>query len=163
MDSLNQDVIPASPGVYLLHLELFHQRVITIGKLGEFQFSPGDYLYVGSARGPGGLRSRLGRHLKGNGKGHWHIDWLRAASLPGGYLFFETDRAMECTWSQAILRLPGASVPVLGFGASDCNERGEPCPAHLVFFRSGLDVNLISRTLPGKNGSNASYRIFFPD
>jgi Uri superfamily endonuclease len=163
MNSINHSAIPASPGVYILHLVLMRQRAIKVGKFGEVQYLPGDYLYVGSARGPGGLRSRLGRHLEGNGQRHWHIDWLRAATTPGGYIFLETDKPLECTWSQAILRLPGASIPMNGFGASDCQGRGESCAAHLVFFSSGFDVNSISSTLPGENGSIALFRNYFPD
>ena len=40
---------------------------ISIGRLGQQHFPIGDYFYVGSARGAGGLRARVGRHLRGDG------------------------------------------------------------------------------------------------
>jgi hypothetical protein len=77
--------IPADPGAYLLHLRLHQPRILRVGRLGEFSFAAGEYLYTGSACGPGGLRARLGRHLRGGGKPHWHIDSLRAAAEVTGY------------------------------------------------------------------------------
>jgi len=35
----------------------------------------------------------------------------------------------ECARNRRILSLPGAEVPVAGFGSSDCR-----CAAHLVYF-----------------------------
>lgn len=158
MNSFVQDDLPTSSGVYILHLNLMHQRVICIGKLGDAQFFPGDYLYVGSARGAGGLRSRVGRHLEGREKRHWHIDWLRPAVVVGGYYYLETNKKLECDWSQVILNLPGCSLPIQGFGASDCRDKKRSCAAHLMFFSEGLNVNLIRRSLPGGNGSKVVYR-----
>ncbi|HYA22015.1 MAG TPA: DUF123 domain-containing protein [Thermoproteota archaeon] len=43
-------------------------------------FHPGLYLYVGSARGPGGLRARVARHLRRDKVRKWHIDYLTASS-----------------------------------------------------------------------------------
>ncbi len=58
-----------------------------VGKLGEFFFPQGVYLYSGSARGLGGLSSRLQRHLLGSSKKHWHIDYLRHVAVPLGYVY----------------------------------------------------------------------------
>ncbi len=56
---------------------------ITVGKFGELVFPAGDYMYLGSAMGPGGLFARLSHHLRVASKPHWHIDWLRQyAALP---------------------------------------------------------------------------------
>ena len=89
----------------------------------------GDYVYVGSACGPGGLRARLGRHLSGAGRPHWHIDALRGhARIVGAYYCVSALR-LECRWVQALLALPGVTAPAPGFGASDCRSG---CLAHLV-------------------------------
>ena len=82
----------------------------------------GAYLYVGSAHGPGGLRARLGRHLAGAGRPHWHIDYLRATARPLGVLVRCDSRRQECAWSRWLLH-QGAAV-VAGFGANDCRCQG---------------------------------------
>jgi Uri superfamily endonuclease len=121
--------IPALPGSYALHLWLEHASSLHIGRLGEVCFSPGSYLYLGSAWGPGGLQARLGRHLRGDGQPHWHVDFLRAVSSVVGYGYAARgDPRQECRWCQALGAQPGISY-ITGFGASDCKT----CPAHLVF------------------------------
>lgn len=162
MKSFVQADLPTSPGVYILHLKLLYQRLICIGKLGDAQFLPGDYLYVGSARGCGGLRSRVGRHLEGSEKRHWHIDWLRPVVVVKGYYYLETNKELECDWNQVILNLPGCSVPIQGFGASDCRGKKRSCAAHLIFFSEGLNVNQIRRILPGGNGTKVVYEKIKP-
>ena len=56
--------LPASPGAYAIVLNLPYQVSLRVGRLGEAVFPAGSYIYCGSALGPGGLRSRLGRHLR---------------------------------------------------------------------------------------------------
>jgi Uri superfamily endonuclease len=110
---------------------------LTIGRLGVVAFPTGDYLYLGSACGPGGLRARLGRHLSASRRPRWHIDGLLAVARPAGlyYLahppFDEQTIKPECSWSQAMTSLPGACIPASGFGSSDCRSG---CRAHLVAF-----------------------------
>jgi Uri superfamily endonuclease len=91
----------------------------------------GPYLYVGSARGAGGLRARVGRHLLGGGARHWHIDYLRADAEVLGAFYTVTDRMLECEWSQTLAQLPRAFIPVPHFGSSDCKSG---CTAHLIAF-----------------------------
>lgn len=123
--------LPADPGTYLLQLHLSRPRVLTIGRMGRVRFPAGDYAYVGSAFGPGGLRARLGRHLRSVGRPRWHIDALRAVANLRGYCFVATDRSLECDWSQALAALPGARITAPGFGSSDCRSG---CRAHLIAF-----------------------------
>ena len=127
--------IPAESGSYALWLNLSFPQRLQVGRLGTGLFPPGVYVYFGSARGPGGLRARLGRHLSGEGKPHWHIDVLRAVAEVKGYCYVteeivsSTSTPLECQWSQALGALSGTSVPLRGFGASDCRAG---CPAHLI-------------------------------
>lgn len=129
--------LPAAPGAYALHLRLARPLELAVGRLGMKSFPAGEYLYLGSACGPGGLRSRLGRHLQGEGKRRWHIDYLRLAAEVGGCIYVEADvltgalRPPECMWSQALAGLPEAAIPAPGFGAGDCRCG---CRAHLVAF-----------------------------
>jgi Uri superfamily endonuclease len=131
--------IPREAGAYLLWLHLGQAQALAVGRLGSFSFPAGDYVYLGSAQGPGGLRGRLGRHLRGGGQRHWHIDYLRSAAELIGYgysLSAAQPAALECGWSQKLAALPEAGVPVPGFGASDCRSG---CEAHLVHFSEGFD------------------------
>jgi Uri superfamily endonuclease len=135
------ETLPSAPGSYALHLRLPASQTLQVGRCGLVAFPAGEYIYLGSALGPGGLRGRLGRHLRGDGRPRWHIDALRAAAemlgawwacagatqtLPGWPL--------ECRWSQTLSGLPGAFIPAPGFGAGDCRSG---CRAHLVGFPCG--------------------------
>jgi Uri superfamily endonuclease len=111
-------VIPAESGTYYLHLMLSVPLKIQVGRFGIFQFEAGNYFYCGSALGPGGVKARLSRHLVGNGKLHWHIDWLRKVSFVVGAGYRLGTPGLECEWSHELARLPGAVIPVPGFGAS---------------------------------------------
>lgn len=131
---------PALPGTYALSLWLNEAVELPIGKLGVCRFLAGRYIYLGSARGPGGLRARLKHHLAPLRRPHWHVDWLRAKALPtGGWYVVQQEclaeePALECRWSRSLLELSGASVPLRGFGASDCLNH---CPAHLILLPAG--------------------------
>ena len=151
------DELPVQPGVYSLFLRVISPRMLEVGRFGHFEIPAGLFAYQGSAQGPGGLNARLGRHLRGNEKPHWHIDYLRAGSFVAGYVYF-VYKAMdyqypklECTWNQVLTELSGASVPVPGFGASDCKAG---CLAHLVHISKNpaLD-NRLSRMLHEKLAS----------
>ena len=108
-----------------------------IGRLGSFCLPAGHYFYVGSARGAGGLQARVGRHLRGDGAQHWHIDYVRDVAVVREVFYTVTDRTLECKWSQALAQLPYACIPVPYFGASDCRSG---CRAHLIAFprRTGI-------------------------
>ncbi|MEW5867784.1 MAG: GIY-YIG nuclease family protein [Chloroflexota bacterium] len=134
---MNSANLPAISGSYALQLGLTTACRLQVGRLGEFDLPAGEYIYLGSARGPGGLSARLSRHLAGNQERlHWHIDYLRKIAIPGAicYLAGEPTRPpLECAWSQGLAELPGASIPAAGFGASDCRSG---CIAHLIHFTS---------------------------
>ena len=120
---------PAEGGSYILWMGLSVPSRLTIGKLGTFDFAPGWYGYVGSALGSGGLRGRLRHHLSPLRRPHWHIDYLRTAA-PVRELWWRSDPTrLEHRWADALNSLPGATIPIIGFGASDCR-----CVAHLVAF-----------------------------
>ncbi|MBI5567827.1 MAG: GIY-YIG nuclease family protein [Chloroflexi bacterium] len=123
------DQLPCESGSYVLILEIKRSQVLTIGRLGQVPLPVGVYAYAGSAFGSGGLRSRLGRHLRGDGTLHWHIDYLRAKAHVLSCFYTVSDTRLECAWSQALAALPGATIPVPGFGASDCRSG---CAAHLI-------------------------------
>ena len=51
---------------------------LRIGALGVKVFPRGNYLYIGSAFGPGGIKARLRHHLFSTAAPRWHIDYLKA-------------------------------------------------------------------------------------
>jgi Uri superfamily endonuclease len=136
--------VPAAHGAYVLHLFISHSQVLLIGCLGQHHVSTGHYFYVGSACGAGGLRARVGRHLRGDGKPHWHIDYVRGVAEVQHVFYTVTDRALECEWSQALAQLSDAFIPLPHFGASDCRSG---CAAHLIGFPRRVDINCVPRAL----------------
>ena len=104
---------PATSGAYVLVLRLDAPHDVRIGKILA-TLASGDYLYCGSARGPGGLRARLARHMRPQKRVHWHIDQLTTeASLLGAFVAEQGD---ECALNAALADLP---IPIAGFGSSD--------------------------------------------
>ncbi len=133
--------LPAAPGAYALALRLPRARRIVVGALGPVAFPRGCYLYLGSARGPGGIRARLGRHLRGGERRRWHVDHLAAAAeVAGG---FAVPGGRECALVRRLLAVPGVSVPAPGFGSSDCPR----CPAHLLRLPDGLCFSGVASVL----------------
>lgn len=100
-----------------------------MGSLGTLDLRPGYYAYVGSGFGPGGVEARLRRHLEGGGAEHWHVDYLRRRTEPAEAWSTRDPERREHEWAAALAGLPGADVPLSGFGSSDCS-----CTAHLFHF-----------------------------
>ncbi len=136
--------LPSACGTYALALHLAHAKNLRIGKLGTFHFPRGDYVYVGSAFGPGGLRARIARHTRKNKRAHWHIDYLREHARLRGIIFTDASRAMECEWSHALSACADANIPVAKFGAMDCRNK---CAAHLIAFPRGITSNQLCEIL----------------
>jgi Uri superfamily endonuclease len=114
--------LSVNAGAYLLHFRLRRPALVTAGRLGRYRFEPGRYVYVGSARRH--LAQRVARHRRlattKEGARHWHIDGVllhRYFVLERSEIFPDAD---ECRLSAELGRLPGVTVPVPGFGATDC-------------------------------------------
>ena len=119
------DAIPAKPGCYVFCLEAVTPGgIVRVGRCGELRLIPGEYLYVGSAHGPGGLRARIRHHLQQITRPHWHLDYLRPSCRLLRVGFAHVAREAECRWAGRLQSL--AQMPLKGFGASDCR-----CSAHL--------------------------------
>jgi Uri superfamily endonuclease len=119
-----------APGTYALLLHIDLSRKVVIGALGWVKLPAGWYLYLGSARGPGGLAARLARHKRQRAKRfHWHIDYVRAVATLVEIWSGEGTARRECQWAAAAAALPGASVVASGLGASDCG-----CRTHLFHY-----------------------------
>ena len=111
---------------YILLIEIEEELLLTIGKLGTFQFKPGFYLYVGSARK--NLQARINRHLRYDKKLHWHIDYLLTEGEVTEVILIEENE--ECRIANTLRGISEVSFPVPGFGSSDCR-----CPGHLFYIQ----------------------------
>jgi len=121
--------IPVDPGLYALELQLKQSCDLVIGALGQAPFPAGSYFYIGSARGPGGLRARILRHLRVEGKRlHWHVDHLLTQASIKGFFWTLQTGADECELAEWFAKYGDRRPP--RFGASDCS-----CPGHLVYMR----------------------------
>ncbi len=134
--------LPAAPGTYLLLLDLDALARLAVGRLGTFDFPTGRYAYAGSARGPGGLRARVARHLRAEKRLHWHVDYLAARAPVVGVWYVESGERLECAWAARLSALPGADIPVEGFGSSDCG-----CRAHLIRLPDGIEGGALREAL----------------
>ena len=118
-------------GIYVLLILNTKENTIRIGSLGDITFESSSYhIYVGSAQGPGGLRTRLQRHFRKDKKIHWHIDYflMSDSSSITGVGVLETEEKIECEMAQRIQVSYGIDelIPVENFGSSDCK-----CKSHL--------------------------------
>lgn len=133
--------LPDCAGAYVLAIALPATLRMTISRRadrGAAVLPAGRYLYCGSARGPGGLRARIARHLRRRKTLRWHVDRLTTRgrviavwAIPDGD---------ECA---LVASLAGLPVPLPGFGSSDC--RG--CASHLLAWPDGVDLPLGPPTL----------------
>ncbi len=129
-------------GSYALVLALDSGADIPVGSLGSRFFPPGFYVYVGSALG--GLFSRVRRHVRGGGKTHWHVDYLRRHAGVAEVWYLVSDARWECAWYRTVSTMPRAGVPVAGFGSSGCG-----CASHLAYFASMPSFEDFRRRLGG--------------
>lgn len=152
--------LPQETGSYALLLRCEENRPVQIGHLGTLQLQPGTYVYVGSAFGPGGLRSRLAHHLRLTARPHWHLDYLRRYVKPQAIWYNSIAHRQAHLWAQLLQRSRGARQPLRGFGASDCN-----CPTHLFFFTGGPSFSGFHRRLYQVSGGRPALKslILSPD
>lgn len=131
--------IPNLPGAYALLINLAYPVALPIAPLGRLTLAAGLYVYCGSARGPGGLAARVGRHLRREKRLHWHVDYVTSQGRIDdvSYLLGQG----ECYIVDCLGRAMGVSFPIPGFGSSDCQQ----CPAHLLNVPNGfvLSPNLL--------------------
>ena len=115
----------AAKGAYVLLAHLGGSQELAI-RGRAWALDAGWHLYVGSARGPGGMRGRLRRHFRPDKSPHWHIDRLTIAA--DTMLALTLEGGVEC---EIVATLAGSGWfnPILpGFGSSDCSL----CPSHLL-------------------------------
>jgi sugar fermentation stimulation protein A len=111
-------------GSYLLLLRLRKKKTIGVGQLKGLAFSPGYYLYVGSAMS--GLTARLNRHKRRRKACHWHVDYLTAQADSVLPIPVRSSQRLECTIAKRLA--PIMDEGPAGFGSTDCR-----CRTHLFW------------------------------
>jgi Uri superfamily endonuclease len=133
--------IPDKPGSYVIVGELLNEVSIISGTFSGQILAGGFYLYAGSAFGPGGLKARIGRHLKSETKKFWHFDHLKDfLKIREIWYSLSGEKNFECYFIRKLQAQGSASFPILKFGSSDCRSA---CPAHLVKFSFDTDMGII--------------------
>ncbi len=130
------------PGTYVLLMRLAGAQSLAIGRLGLCELPRGWYLYVGSAFGPGGVAARCRHHRRISPRPRWHVDYLRAVAPLRAIWFSHAAKPLEHVWASRLARDPALTIPIPGFGASDCD-----CATHLFHARRKPDVRHFSALL----------------
>jgi Uri superfamily endonuclease len=118
--------LKSPPITYQLKIEVERPVTLRVGRLGEFLFPAGRYVYTGSARR--NMEARIARHLRREKTLRWHIDWLLSADAVHVVAVVRS-RTEECALNQ---KARGVFL-VPGFGASDCRSA---CGSHLRYLGS---------------------------
>lgn len=127
-------------GVYCLVINIQQNAIVPMGTLGDVDFVPGEWVYVGSAMGIGSTRleSRIRRHFSTEKTLHWHVDFLiDKVGLPVGVVWAETEREIECEVAEKLKLEKDFEIGPIGFGSSDC--RG-CCGSHIFMFSGNGNV-----------------------
>lgn len=154
-DMVGGSIAGLKRGTYVLILRLGRDHEVQIGKQGRFRFRAGFYGYVGSAFGPGGLTSRLKHHINPTTRQHWHIDYLRRVARVEQIWLAEHTVRREHDWADLIQEIYCASIPLPGFGASDCR-----CESHLFYFPRQPSVQLFQNHLLNRFPKDPCVRSF---
>lgn len=120
--------IPDGKGAYVLAIRIDRATEFALNGRAPVLMEPGWLVYAGSARGPGGMRARLRRHLSRNKSLHWHVDRLTLAA--GEVVAVPQSAASECGIIDSLLQSPNFDIAVRGFGNTDCRI----CETHLLRF-----------------------------
>ena len=116
-------------------IELTDKAAVRLSGRSLITLPAGRYLYCGSAKGPGGLKARLSRHIRRGKSVRWHVDQLTEQGLViGDWVFPGGD---ECRLVQMCSHLP---VPIAGFDSGDCAI----CRSHLLFWPNGVALPWLS-------------------
>ncbi len=133
-------VIPSTKGTYVILLRIDKVFRDNVGSLGMVMLEPGLYVYIGSACGYGGLKSRILRHINKEKKIRWHIDYITSKSFSKvvaiAYTFIE--KSLEECISRILEYSPLFSIAWPKFGCSDKHSK-----THLYRCRSNDVIKCI--------------------
>ncbi len=120
----------SAPGIYILVINVSKRICLDIESLNRPCIDSGLYGYVGSARGPGGIRARLEHHLRRDKKRlWWHIDYLTTKQevVPLLTIYVNTLDDVERIFAETLIDIGCWQVAVPRFGSTD-----KKTPSHLL-------------------------------
>lgn len=142
------------PGTYTLILSSSIDKPVNIGKIGTLFLKSGFYVYIGSAFGPGGLKARLKHHFNHSSRPHWHLDYL-SPILSVCEIWYSYDQTRrEHQWAKIHLQTRGVTLPLPGFGSSDCR-----CPSHFFSYKSKPSGDHFRRKVRAEFNDHAGFMI----
>jgi len=127
-------------GAYLLVLDVTTKVRFHCGSLGKITIPKGLYLYVGSALGVGGVKSRVLRYFNRPLVGKWHIDKLLntgKVSIRAVICIFSSSRVESMIYNE--LMRTGFKATIKRFGSTDTKDE-----THLLYSQTSLS-NTIAR------------------
>lgn len=130
-------------GTYALVFTSDKTRAVEIGKIGTLKVQPGYYIYIGSAFGPGGIKSRIGHHLRQQPRAHWHVDYLKPHCSILEIWIEYSDRKHESKWARRLSKCKNAEIAMAGFGASDT-----AATSHLFYLKTRPEPGLLAIVRP---------------
>jgi hypothetical protein len=120
---LNADEASSLPGAYAMAIELTDKAAVMLSGRLPIALPVGRYLYCGSAKGRGGLKARLSRHMRRGKSVRWHVDQLTEQGLDDrrfGY-FPEVTSARWCKCVRICqCQLPGSAAVIARPAAVIC-------------------------------------------
>ncbi|HIP56790.1 MAG TPA: GIY-YIG nuclease family protein [Ignisphaera aggregans] len=159
MGKILLSTIPKAPGIYALILKVCQTLKIAIGSLGFTNLEPGIYCYIGSARGYGGLYSRIAHHIrKPKSRIRWHIDYLTndPSVLIVSIVYAITNMDLESVFANNVSASRCWRPTIPHFGATDkrdythlyyCTCSYEECLRELQFVLEKLGLKPQTVTL----------------
>ncbi|OLS30239.1 MAG: hypothetical protein ThorAB25_11340 [Candidatus Thorarchaeota archaeon AB_25] len=128
-------------GVYVLIIQVKKPVKVQIKSLGDTEFVPSVWAYVGSAMGTGStsLKNRLRRHFRKEKTIYWHIDYLLNEDIEiEKAIWAQSERHLECDLAQSLASNNEFNAGPKGFGASDCKSG---CIAHIFKHQNGKAID----------------------
>ena len=146
-------------GRYILVFKIERPLVLQISTLNygkSFSLDPEYYGYIGSAMGPGGIFSRVSRHIKRDKKIKWHIDYITShEEVMFLFVYWVNSKNLsECDIVRVLHKHGLGKAIVRGFGATD-----SPCYSHLIHIEAKIPIFLFSV----KKLFNGGFLKFYPD
>ena len=149
-------MLNSQPGTYAIVLRCSEGKNVSIGRLGEIQLGKGNYIYIGSALGAGGVRARVMRHIRNDKIRHWHIDYLKEhMPLVEVWYTYDAERR-EHHWAEVMSCMNLAPYPK-GFGSSDCD-----CYSHLFYIAARPEVSLFREAVTRQTASHDRIDVWKP-
>ena len=126
-ESVKRSTMPSLPGTYALVLRCSRRLEIPVGRLGTLADAAGLLRVRRQCVRAGRIGGTLGGMPKAKRQLRWHIDYLAAVDRSNEVWYTADKTTGNAGGPRFSKQLPGATVPLAGFGSSDCRCRSHLC------------------------------------